>query len=377
MIFNPFVLGASELLKQTGALFKMQRDLLKAATQVIPQMPLTSEMTVLRPDPIDKGAWQRNRLEPRPTKNGDARHQSELTYYTFIPSLTSTKTPAKYHGLVVMLHGCEQNASVFAQGSQMNRYAELYNFVVLYPEQSKSNNFLQCWRWYDPSERGAYAEAQTIHAMITKTLEEYQIEPRQVYLAGMSAGAGMATAIALHYPEIVAALALHSGPVFGQAYDLRTSFEVMTGIDIDDDDELIEHVKEHKQGIDKRIPALVLHGVKDRVVNINNAEGLTKQLLYLNGLKLDTKPTITQHNKGTAQAYTKKVYYDKDAKPIIERHDIKELDHAWGGGDPSLPFNTAQGPSSSETVLRFFYEQATGLSVSEETIKNATRPNVR
>ena len=92
--------------------------------------------------------------------------------------------------------------------------------------------------------------------------------------------------------------------------------------------------------------------------NISKAAALTKQALYLNELPLDTEAIVTQHRANTPDSYTKKVYCCED-NPVVKVLEVDNMDHAWAGGDTSLPFNTEYGPNSSETILRFFYKHAT------------------
>lgn len=356
MVFNPFVAGATNFFKQTQVFYNMQKEFLNQVSYLLPSNLRSSEMTVLHPDPVDSGTWERQVFKaPENTKQ---LFVDELDYYTFIPSTSEEDKKTKYRGLVVMLHGCDQNASVFAQGSQMNVYAEKYGFPVLYPQQNKKHNFNQCWRWYDLQDYTGMAEVKTIIELIHQTVKKYKINPKNIFIAGMSAGAGMANALAFTHPEIVAAVALHSGPVFGQAHSIQSGLRVMSGINAESDEELINQLKSFSKPKPHDIPTLIIHGVKDKMVNISNASALSKQALYLNELPLNTKAVVNRHETDTMNAYTEKLYYYKET-PIVKVMEIDNMAHDWAGGDTSLPFNTAVGPNSSESILKFFYHYAT------------------
>ena len=356
MVFNPFITGASNFIKQTQVFYDMQKEFLNSARLLLPANFQSSDMTVLHPDPVDEGTWERAVFTA--PKNTRKQFVNELEYYTFIPSVPDKKLHPKHQGIVVMLHGCDQNASVFAQGSQMNLYAQKYGFIVLYPQQNKKHNFAQCWRWYSLDPDSGMAEVNTIMTLISQTIKKYKINPDNVFVAGMSAGAGMANAIAFSFPEKITAVALHSGPVFGQARDVRSGLMVMGGITADSDEELISFLKTFSKPKPHDIPTLIIHGVKDNVVNISNATALSKQALYLNDLPLDTEAIVTRHDIDTPNAYTKKVYCCEE-KPIVKVIEVDNMAHAWAGGDTTLPFNTDYGPNSSETILRFFSHYAT------------------
>ncbi|MDO5666490.1 MAG: PHB depolymerase family esterase [Alcaligenaceae bacterium] len=355
MLFNPFVLGVSSFIQQTKTFFNIQNEFLKSAGHLLPTIQ-SNEMTVLRPDPRHIGEWQRHVFEA--PKSSTETFVDSLDYYTFIPAPAKDGLNSKYRGLVVMLHGCEQNASVFAQGSQMNVFAQRFGFVVLYPEQSKSHHLAQCWRWFNLASNAGMAEANTISELIAQTIKKHDIHPDRVFVAGMSAGAGMATVLAFSFPEKIAAVALHSGPVFGHANNMVSGLEVMSRFTATNDEDLIASLRTFAKPKLHDIPTLIIHGVMDRRVNISNAAALTKQALFLNDLALDTEALISRHETDTQNAYTQKVYCCKD-KPVIKVLEVDNMAHDWAGGDTSLPFNGEYGPNSSEMILRFFYHHAT------------------
>lgn len=356
MVFNPFIAGASSFIAQTKVFHDIQQNFMESAKQLLPFNFPSSDMTVLHPDPVDIGNWESGIFKA--PKNPSKQLIDGLEYYTFIPNVTAENQHAKHRSIIVMLHGCDQNASVFAQGSQMNVYAQKYGFIVLYPQQSKKSNFAQCWQWYDLDPDNGMAEANTIMELITQTVKKHQVNPKNIFVAGMSAGAGMANAIAFSFPEKIAAVALHSGPVFGQANNVRSGLKVMGGISYDNDEELISHLKTFAKPKSHDIPTLIIHGAKDRMVNISNATALSKQALYLNDLPLDTEAIVTRHDTDTPNAYTQKLYSCAET-PIVKVLEVDNMAHEWAGGDTSLPFNTNYGPNSSETILKFFSNYVT------------------
>ncbi|HZJ98223.1 MAG TPA: hypothetical protein VFD12_10385, partial [Oligella sp.] len=112
MVFNPFITGASNFIKQTQVFYDMQKEFLNSARHLLPANFQSSDMTVLHPDPVDEGTWERAVFTA--PKNTRKQFVNELEYYTFIPSVPDKKLHPKHQGIVVMLHGCDQNASVFA-----------------------------------------------------------------------------------------------------------------------------------------------------------------------------------------------------------------------------------------------------------------------
>ena len=68
--------------------------------------------------------------------------------------------------LMVMLHGCGQDAKSFAASTRMNVVAARERFLVLYPEQDRLANASGCWNWFDTRSGRAHGEAALIMAAI-------------------------------------------------------------------------------------------------------------------------------------------------------------------------------------------------------------------
>ena len=134
-----------------------------------------------------------------------------LAFARYIPP----GVPRQGMPLVVMLHGCRQTALSFAQGSRMNQWADAAGFMVLYPQHGPAGAALLALVPADALHGGG--EADLIAALVRSEVGRHGLDPTRAYIAGLSAGAGMAALVALRHPQLVAALAMHSGPVTGDA----------------------------------------------------------------------------------------------------------------------------------------------------------------
>src|SRR5690606_29203712 len=166
--------------------------------------------------------------------------------------------------LVVMLHGCKQDADDFAAGTAMNEAAREQGFYVLYPVQSRRSNPQKCWNWFKHNHQQAgRGEPAILAAMTREVIGTHQIDPHRVYVAGLSAGGAMAAILASEYPDLYAAAGMHSGLAPGIASDLPSALAAMKG-----DGNLSPT---HKAS---GVPTIVFHGDKDGTVHPANAEAV-------------------------------------------------------------------------------------------------------
>ena len=254
--------------------------------------------------------------------------------------------PAAGRPLVIMLHGCKQTAQDFAQGTRMNRLADSKGFVVAYPQQSKRAQSMQCWRWFQPQAGQGLAEADAIASLARALVSKYRLDSTRIYIAGLSAGAGMAGLSVLRHPDLYAAAALHSGVALGSAHSPTAGLQAMRRGATSDPVTLAKTIAKG----DGRTPTIILHGSRDRIVSPRNAIQLAEQFSGLNGAT-SSKESVLAH--GTHREYRRQDFL-KDGEVAVRLCTLNEVGHAWSGGDPKFKFHSKKGPSAAVLIWGFF-----------------------
>ncbi|MCG2586109.1 PHB depolymerase family esterase [Massilia sp. TS11] len=296
------------------------------------------------PDPRAPGEF----LESRFTAEQGTRR-----YKLYVPS----KAPAGPRPLIVMLHGCTQNPDDFAAGTAMNVLAETHACFVLYPEQSRSANATQCWNWFEAEhqQRGA-GEPALLAALTRQIVQTRPIDPQRIYVAGLSAGGAMAAILGLAYPELYAAVGVHSGLAAGSARDLITGLAAMKKAP----------AKARAGGKTVRrpsrpVPVIVFHGDRDEVVHLHNGGAVLQQFLDCTpDAALQRRQQRVQQPDG--RGYTQTALLTSGGRSVAEFWELHGAGHAWSGGNPAGTFTDPAGPDASAEMLRFFFSQSNGAS---------------
>lgn len=273
------------------------------------------------------------------------------TYRLYVPAGHDGRHEAP---LIVMLHGCTQDAQDFAVGTRMNRWADEHGFLVAYPEQPASEHPQKCWNWYEPAhQRRGRGEPAVIAGITRELMRQHRIDARRVYVAGISAGGAMSVVLAATYPELYAAAASHSGIAYGAARGVAEALAVMRGEALD----ARAAAEAARAALDpgaRAIPLLVFHGADDPVVRPSNADALAVQWALLAG----TDPAAARDERVRAggREAVRTLFRDEAGRVRVERWLVQGLAHAWSGGDAAGSYADPLGPDASREIVRFFLE---------------------
>lgn len=295
-------------------------------------LPVIDLNSLLQPAPVARVPRDAHFTEGSYSNHAGSRH-----YKLYVP--------ASYHGqpmpLLVMLHGCTQDPDDFAAGTQMNQLAEENQYFVLYPAQSQAANQAKCWNWFNAiDQQRGQGEPSIIAGMTAQVMAEYPVIKEQVYVAGLSAGGAMAVIVGTLYPELFAAVGVHSGLPYGSAQDLPSALSAM------------------KRGASSMAvasapasqPIIVFHGDSDTTVNPRNGEQVMAQRL----LPPHAQAEIRSGDVPNGHRYTRTTHMGTNGKPLGEHWLVHGAGHAWSGGSANGSYTDARGPNASREMLRFF-----------------------
>jgi poly(hydroxyalkanoate) depolymerase family esterase len=291
---------------------------------------LVGPVAARAPSPLPEGA----RFEERTFAN-DAGSRA---YKLYIPSgYTGEPVP-----LVVMLHGCTQTSDDFAAGTRMNELAEEQMFLVVYPAQAQSANVSKCWNWFNAADQQRDRGEPSLIAGITRQImRDFSVEPGRVYVAGLSAGGAAAAIMGSAYPDLYAAVGVHSGLACGAARDMPSAFAAMR-----------QGGAPHHSGAEQPVPTIVFHGDRDTTVSPVNGD----QVIAQSKAGSDLRSTVSRGQAPGGISYTRTVECDGSGHPMLEHWVLHGAGHAWSGGSPAGSYTEPKGPDASREMMRFFLE---------------------
>jgi poly(hydroxyalkanoate) depolymerase family esterase len=233
----------------------------------------------------------------------------------------------------------------------MNVLAEEYACLVVYPAQALSANVSKCWNWFiSRHQRRGHGEASLIAGITRHVMDHYLVDRRRVYIAGLSAGAAAAAILAREYPDLYAAVGLHSGPAPVRATNFASAMLLMQ----QDRSPVADTV-----ALDAKvsmIPTIVFHGDQDSKVHPRNSI----DVLSKPGAGMAVQKAVRQDRIPNGHSYTQTTYLDASKCAVMEHWMIHGLGHAWSGGSPAGSYTDPQGPDAAREMMRFFLQHPQG-----------------
>jgi poly(hydroxyalkanoate) depolymerase family esterase len=276
-----------------------------------------------------------------------------LTYELYVPSTYRAGTAVP---LVVALHGCTESAEVFRQLSSWDAEGQANNFIVLFPQQSSSRNYMDCWNWFLPADmqRGS-GEPAIIAGMVSSVEQKYSIDTHRVYVAGFSAGGAMANVMAATYPDVFAAVGVGSGCEYNglPCVGWQGPPAAQTG----------QEAYKAMGRYARVMPAIVFQGDSDYIVAPANGPLIVNEWQVTDNFALDgaatgpipTSPmSIANGVSSGGQSYTVTRYGDQKGNDLIDYWVVHGMNHAWSGGSSSQLYSDPSGPSETAAIWAFF-----------------------
>lgn len=290
--------------------------------------PMVIEMPSAIIEPRERAHAAGQFITGQHTSKGQGR-----SYKLYIPPAADQQP----RPLVVMLHGCTQDADDFAAGTRMNEAAQQQGLYVLYPEQAQGANPSRCWNWFKHThQRRDRGEPALLASMVLEISRQHAIDRSRIYVAGLSAGGAMAAILGDTHPELFAAVGVHSGLPAGAATDLASAYAAMQG-----------QGAAPIAGVPAR-PTIVFHGDQDSTVHpVNGQRAVRAQALA-------SAPDSSRLRSGNGRDYTQHVYRDAAGRPVAEHWVVHGSGHAWSGGSAQGSYTDPKGPDATREMLRFF-----------------------
>lgn len=334
--------------------------------------------TVARLTALRKGMLPSSNGASRLTATAFSPNPGALAAKTYIPANLPPGAP-----LVVVLHGCTQNAALYDRGSGWSQLADRHGFALLFPEQERGNNFNLCFNWYLAADaRRGRGEAASIAAMIAQITKTHRLDPARVFINGLSAGGAMTMVMLACYPETFAGGAIIAGLPFAVAEGTPDALEAMRGQSLPSRRALAASVA---SASDYRGPwpsLSVWHGTADHVVSSANAGAIVDQWRDLVGLG------TVEGERDKVDGQRRTIWRDSKGKIAIARYDIARMGHgtplATRGGPLSASPGDACGQVGphmleagicSTSRLAESWGIATGAKVSRQPAPNQPAPH--
>lgn len=283
-------------------------------------------------------------------------------YFVYTPTNYS---PGVAVPLIVMLHGCTQTVEDFAFGTQMNQAAEQQNFIVVYPQQVSSANSSLCWNWFDTRNQSRGSGEAAIIAGIVQAMQQntaqWTIDANRVYAAGFSAGAALTVILGATYPDIFAAIGVHSGMEYQAAINFSTALRAMRkgGPNPQQQGQVAYAAMDAHARV---VPTVVFHGTNDHTTSAINGDQVVQQWMTTDKLASQgtynpdfvVPDTTTTGQIPNGHSYVTLGWNDTTGNTIQHYWKVNGMNHAWSGGKVGGSYTDPLGPDATQAMYLFF-----------------------
>ncbi len=266
--------------------------------------------------------------------------------------------------LLVLIHGCRQTPEEIAAATRITDLADRLGCLVLLPRQNPRANAWSCWNWFDPATSRGWGETAIVAAQIRAVRRKYRIARKRMFVAGLSSGGGLAAALGMMRPDLIAGTFVHSGVACGAASSALAAFAVLTSGADTDFVNIASDARAEARPETLPVPLVTFHGNDDTIVAPVNAAQLVRQYLALNGHPAAALGTIRElpphdHAEATTTVDGRTVTTTewRVGNRLVARHVLVQgLGHAWSGGDDKYPYNDPLAPDATATLDAFVRE---------------------
>lgn len=229
--------------------------------------------------------------------------------------------------LVIVLHGCSQNANDVSELTGWNKLADLNNFMVLYPQQKFSNNPQLCFNWFlDKDQLKNQGENESIYEMISFIKQNYSIDSNRIYITGLSAGAAMSVIMSAVYPETIKSAAIFAGGAYKIAVNPTEGLNAMIGKIAPTQEKLVNNIKEQNYDYKGKYPKIIIYqGKNDPIIDPNNARLLVNQWTGINNS--DTIPDKIENSFMGIDDISRTEYLDSLGNITVILYEVNNLGH--------------------------------------------------
>ena len=256
--------------------------------------------------------------------------------------------PSRKAPLLMLLHGCDQDAEGFADATRFTEVADRHGIVLVAPEQGRRDHPNRCWHWYEArNQKRGEGEPALLAGVVAAMLDErerWRVAPRRVYVAGISAGGAMALILAAVYPDLFAAVGVHSAPPYRAATGAASAFAAMGARTT---------VPGPEAGAEPIPPLVVVQGKADRVVHPDNAARVAAQWLAFHGGGPLRSTTTATDREGDGRGFQTTRWFGLHGRTVAEMWLIDDLGHAWSGGRAGGSYSDPAGPRAATVMWRF------------------------